>query len=830
MSRLGALPPSPVVLLIEDEPGDAILIKHLLLEQDAHAFLLHSVQTLAEAQRDLDSGAVNPDVVLLDLNLPDSFGDQTVSRCRSLTDAPIVVLTGHDDVAAQQAAIQSGAEDFLVKGADGSTLRRAVRYALLRHERESDARLAASVFRHAHEGVLITDPKGVIIDCNDAFCEITGYSRPELLGRNPSLLNSGRHPPAFFAEMWGALFTRGQWGGEVWNRRKNGEIYVEHLSLSAVRDGRGRIRHLVGFVLDITNQKEHQSQLEYMAHYDRLTGLPNRLLLSDRLQQAMARAQRNGMRLALAYLDLDGFKAINDAHGHDVGDEVLQTLALHMRDTLREGDTLARLGGDEFVAIFENLQHIDDSVPCIQRLLNAASQCMQADERRLKISASIGVALYPQPEAIAADQLLRQADQAMYQAKLAGKNRYHYFDIERDLGLRGHHLEMQRIRLALEQSELVLHYQPRVHMRSGEVIGVEALVRWQHPERGLLPPGVFLPLIENDPLICDLGCWVMEAALKQIAQWQRAGLRLPVGVNVAPYHLQQPGFLKQVKSLLEQHPEVDPALLEIEIVETSALTDLDRALAVIEGLRQLGLRLALDDFGTGYSSLTYLKRLPVQTLKIDQSFVRDMLYDPDDLAILEGVIGLAKVFRRDLVAEGVETHEHGRLLLQLGCECAQGYGIARPMPAADFLPWLQSWVAPAFWKNTAALQVQWLPLLYGMVESRACVLVLEHYLQGLSSCEPESDVRSCGFARWVHDLKDAQLCNMGLERQSPRWLEVLELHEQLHAQIGALVQQFKSQSRSAALERLPHLWTLRERLLLTLQGFLPQEAPLQAPE
>jgi len=824
MSSPSALPQSPIVLLIEDEPDDAALIRYLLLEQDLQAFTLYTVGSLAAAQRVLDADEVAPDVVLLDLNLPDSFGAQTVVRCRALTDAPIVVLTGHDDLQAQQTAIQSGAEDFLAKGADGSALRRAVRYAMLRHQREADARLATSVFRHAHEGVLITDAQGVIRDVNQAFSDITGYAREEVIGRNPRLLGSGRHPPAFYQAMWGTLLARGHWSGEVWNRHKNGELFAEQLTLSAVRDGRGRIRHLVGFMLDITRQKEHQSQLEHMAHYDRLTGLPNRLLLSDRMQQAMARSQRNGMRLAVAYLDLDGFKSINDSYGHDMGDKVLQKVSELMRQSLREGDTLARLGGDEFVAIFESLPHASDSRPCIERLLAAASQRIEFSPHRLKVSASVGVALYPQPDEVEADQLLRQADQAMYQAKLAGKNRSHFFDLEQDIGLRGRHAEVQRIRQALAQSELVLHYQPRVQMRSGAAIGAEALIRWQHPERGLLAPGVFLPLIENDPLICELGCWVIDAALKQIGLWQRAGLHLPVGVNVAPYHLLHPDFVQQLRHLLAQHPQVDPTLLELEIVESSALVDLDQALAVIKDCHELGLRMALDDFGTGYSSLTYLKRLPVQTLKIDQSFVRDMLCDSDDLAILEGVIGLAKVFRRDLVAEGVETHEHGRLLLQLGCECAQGYGIARPMPASDILPWLQRWRPPAFWQCTATLEPQWLPLVYGGVEVRACVLALEQFLLGHSLLEPFENAAACGFARWQRNLSQLQLQAMGIEGQGTRWLAALALHQRLHECLDELLHLARCSGRPAALEQLPRLLALREQLLLALQGFLPKDA------
>ncbi|MEI6601301.1 MAG: PAS domain S-box protein [Comamonadaceae bacterium] len=566
-----------------------------------------------------------------------------------------------------------------------------------RKQAEAKLLLAASVFDHAREGITITDAHGTIVDINEAFTRITGYSREEAIGQNPRILKSSRQDKAFYEAMWEELTGPGHWSGEVWNRRKNGEVYPELVTISAVRDGQGTTQHYVALFSDITAIKTHQSQLEHIAHFDALTNLPNRVLLADRLQQAMVQAQRREQQLAVVYLDLDGFKAINDRHSHEAGDQLLITLALRMKQALREGDTLARLGGDEFVALLIDLEDMAASVPMLARLLSVAAQPIQWGDHSLQVSASLGVTFYPQAHDMEADQLLRQADQAMYQAKVAGKNRYQIFDAALDRDLRGHHEGLERIRLALETHEFVLHYQPKVNMRTGQVVGAEALIRWQHPEKGLLAPAIFLPVIEIHPMAVAIGEWVIDTALTQSELWQAAGLDLPVSVNIGARQLQQGNFVERLQSILAAHPGVRPGGLELEVLETSALEDIALVSQVIEDCAQIGVKFALDDFGTGYSSLTYLRRLGVSMLKIDQSFVRDVIGDPDDIAILQGVIGLAAAFKHEVIAEGVETVAHGTLLLQLGCELAQGYGIAGPMPPEQMPAWAATWQPYAAW-------------------------------------------------------------------------------------------------------------------------------------
>ncbi|MDX2367232.1 MAG: EAL domain-containing protein, partial [Colwellia sp.] len=569
-----------------------------------------------------------------------------------------------------------------------------------RKEAEEKLKLAASVFNHARESIVITDAAGIILDVNDTFSYTTGYSREESIGKNPRILQSEQQSPEFYIDMWQALKKESYWSGEIWNRRKNGEVYAEITTISAVRDKHGITTHYVALSNDITPIKEHQKQLERIAHYDILTNLPNRSLLADRLSQAMLRCSRHVQSLAVVFLDLDGFKAVNDAYGHDVGDELLIALSLRMKDALREGDTLARIGGDEFVVVLADLVKVEDCEPVLERLLLAASEPITIDEVVLNVSASIGVTLYPQDNADA-DQLVRHADQAMYVAKESGKNRYHLFDIAQDDAIKVQRESLEAIRSALDNHQFVLYYQPKVNMKTGSVTGVEALIRWQHPERGLLNPIEFLPVIENNAMSIEMGEWVIDTALTQISQWQSTGLNLPVNtsVNIAAIQLQQPDFTQRLTALLAAHPDVEPRYLELEVLETSALDDVQHVSTIMNDCMALGVNFALDDFGTGYSSLTYLRRLPASLIKIDQTFVRDMLNDPDDLAIVEGVIALAKSFKRDVIAEGVETIEHGSALLALGCELAQGYGIARPMPAGDFPAWVNDWKPDISWQT-----------------------------------------------------------------------------------------------------------------------------------
>ncbi|MBP6645874.1 MAG: EAL domain-containing protein [Burkholderiaceae bacterium] len=567
-----------------------------------------------------------------------------------------------------------------------------------RQDRER-LRMAARVIEHAREGIVITDAVGDMIEVNDAFVRITGYERAEVLGRNPRILKSGRQSTSFYQCMWEEINSKGHWSGEVWNRRKNGEVYAALQTVIALTDGTGAVSQYVSLFSDITPMKAHQQQLEHLAQFDPLTDLPNRVLLADRLQQAIAQAARHKQSLAVAYLDLDGFKQINDAKGHGIGDSFLIALSRRMNAALREADTFARVGGDEFVAVLVDLPTPNDGDPVLRRLLDAAASEIEVDGHRLQVSASIGVTIYPQ-DAVVADQLVRHADQAMYQAKQAGKNRYHLFDVMQDAALNAQRESLDNIRHALACGEFVLHYQPKVNMRSGAVVGAEALVRWQHPERGLLPPSAFLPVIENDPTGIDLGEWVIEAVLTQMEAWAAQGQHLPVSVNLSAYQLQHANFTERLGELLSRHPQTPPKWLELEILETSALNDLSEIANVIKDCTELGVSFALDDFGTGYSSLTYLKHLRVGMLKIDQSFVRDMMDDPEDRAIVDGVIRLSNAFHLNVIAEGVETAAHGAMLLGLGCELAQGYGVARPMPA-DLIPgWIHSWAPDPIWQAT----------------------------------------------------------------------------------------------------------------------------------
>ncbi|MGQ0709761.1 MAG: putative bifunctional diguanylate cyclase/phosphodiesterase [Rhodoferax sp.] len=449
---------------------------------------------------------------------------------------------------------------------------------------------------------------------------------------------------------------------------------------------------------DVTSIKDQQRRLEYLQHFDPVTDLPNRLLLADRLTQAMHHAQRRQRHVAVAYLDLDGFQAINDQHGRGVGDQVLIAVAKRLKQAMRTEDTLARIGGDEFALVFVDLENTHDTLARIEHILQLLAQEVHIGSLRLQVSACAGVSYYPQQVATDADQLLRQADQAMYQAKLLGKGLLHVFDEVRDHDIRGHNEFREQIRLALERGEFVLYYQPKVHLPSGRVIGLEALIRWQHPERGLLSPAAFLPEIEDHALAIAVGEWTLREAMAQVRQWRGQGLDQRVSVNIGARQLQSPDFFDRFMALNAQFPDLEPGCIELEILETSAIQDLSAVCAVIERFAAIGVVFALDDFGTGYSSLSYLKRLQVPTIKIDQSFVRDMLANPLDQAILQAIIGLAQALGRSVIAEGVETLAHGQRLIDMGCPLAQGYAIARPMPAQSVPGWVRHY--PLEWHQS----------------------------------------------------------------------------------------------------------------------------------
>ncbi|WP_265947016.1 PAS domain S-box protein [Dechloromonas sp. A34] len=643
---------------------------------------------------------------------------------------------------------------------------------------EERQKLAASVFDNAHEGIMITDPRGWIIEVNATFTELTGYTRDEAVGQSADLLKSGHHEPGVYDAMWRTIRDVGYWRGEVWNRKKSGEIFVELLTISTVRNRNGQISQFVGIFSDITLLKEHQQRLEHLAHFDALTQLPNRMLLGDRMQTAMAQTERSGKVLAVCYLDLDGFKPVNDLYGHAIGDRLLVEVAQRLKTCVRAGDTVSRLGGDEFVLLFSGLDSVHECDNAIGRVISKLTHPFQIDGHLISISASIGVTLFPNDGADS-DTLLRHADQAMYAAKQAGRNRFHLFDPEGDRRARVRREELSRLREGLARGEFALYYQPKVNMREGSVIGAEALIRWQHPELGLLPPGQFLPAIEGSELAIELGDWVIREALQQMAQWLAEGLDMAVSVNIAGNHLQSPGFALRLGELLAGFPQVSPARLELEILETAALEDIALAAEIFAECRQLGVSFALDDFGTGYSSLTYFRRLPADILKIDQSFVRDMLDDPDDLAIVEGVIGLTQAFKRKVIAEGVESVEHGLVLLLLGCDVAQGFGIAHPMPAAALPAWVGQFRPDELWGSATAFR--WsredLPMLIAEVEHTRWKKKLYAYLEDSTLSPPAGDHRSCRFGRWYYSPESRHYA--GVEG----YIALENTHARLH-QIG----------------------------------------------
>lgn len=466
----------------------------------------------------------------------------------------------------------------------------------------------------------------------------------------------------------------------------------------------GATVRLTGIFQDISEQKDIQRKLEMSnqsledanaalqlsAHYDALTELPNRILLSDRMQHALTQCARRNQFVAITFIDLDGFKIINDKYGHSSGDQFLRKIAHELKLTLRQGDTLARIGGDEFVAVIDDLNNTKDSYPILTRMLEAATTELTIFDKCLKVTASIGVTFYPQKNC-SPDQLLRQADQAMYKAKQLGKNRWHVFDLEQDVAVKNRHEEIESLRLALQNDEFVLFYQPKIDLRTNEVIGTEALIRWCHPEQGILPPAAFLPALEQDALSIEIGEWVIKSALKQLDQWRLMDIEMPISVNISPLQLQHADFVVRLEEVLKEFPCVNPETIELEILESSALKDIELVSGVIAECNRLGAVFSIDDFGAGYSSLTYLKRLPAEYLKIDQSFVIDMLEDVENQTIIQGIIELAKAFHLKVIAEGVETPAHGELLQSLGCYLAQGYGIAKPMPASEFPAWINSW-------------------------------------------------------------------------------------------------------------------------------------------
>ena len=548
--------------------------------------------------------------------------------------------------------------------------------------------LLEKVFESSYSGVMITDADRRIVEVNPAFTRITGYAPEEVLGKNPHLLASGRHDHEYYRGMWEEIASSGHWEGEIWNRRKNGEVYPGWLNINPVRDKNGTVLYYVGMFSDISKRKEAEAQIHQLAFYDPLTDLPNRRLLMERLQQAFSVGARSGHHGAVLFLDLDNFKTLNDTKGHDIGDQLLSEVAKRLNSCVRDGDTVARLGGDEFVVVLDSLSAISDEAAAqadlvAEKIRDILSQPYRLGSYVHYTSPSIGVVLF-RGHLQSLDDVLKYADTAMYQAKTAGRNTIRFYDPLMQAAIEARADLEEELRHALEREQLRLHYQIQMDSRD-RTLGAEVLLRWQHPERGLVPPVQFIPLAEDTGLIVPIGLWVLQTACAQLSSWQNhAPTRdLTLAVNVSAKQFRNKDFVAQVQRVLAE-TGAKPALLKLELTESIVLENVEDTIAKMRELKQLGVSFSMDDFGTGYSSLQYLKRLPLDQIKIDQSFVRDIVNDANDAAIVQTIIAMSEVLGLNVIAEGVETEEQREFLDLRGCHAFQGYLFGKPVPLPDF--------------------------------------------------------------------------------------------------------------------------------------------------
>ena len=575
---------------------------------------------------------------------------------------------------------------LLPRGQDEVLL--VVRDISLRKQMEGQLHLSAKVFESSNEAILISDGKNRIISVNHRFEQITGYRAAEVLGSEAAILGADSENPSFYRNLHAILLEQGSWQGEASDRRKGGEIYPVWLSISLVRDKRGNPEYHIASFSDITERKQQEAQIEHLAFHDLLTGLPNRRLLIDRIQVAIAQAARDANGLALLFVDLDRFKTINDSLGHQAGDQLLRLVGERLKSCVRSGDTVSRVGGDEFIVLCPNCDSPEDASSLGDKLLGAIAQPYQIDDTELVITASIGIALYPDNGADA-NSLIGNADVAMYLAKENDRNNYQFYSPE--LNARNlERLQMElRLRHALEEGEFLLYFQPQIDARDGKIVGAEALIRWLEPELGLIPPGRFIPLAEETGQIQAIGEWVLQQSCRHLKKWQEMGLtNLPIAINLSARQFKQSSFVDTIGQTMAEH-ELPAHLLELELTESMLMKDVPQTTAKLNQLKKMGFRISIDDFGTGFSSLNYLRHFPLDVLKIDQSFVRELFDEGAALAIIESIIALARSLGMRTVAEGVETAEQRAILESSGCDILQGYLISRPLPEAEFLEWVQ---------------------------------------------------------------------------------------------------------------------------------------------
>ena len=679
------------VLLVEDSEDDAMLTRRQLVRAGFEP-RCQRVDSAEHMQVALD--AQSWDVVISDYHMP-SFSGAAALKLLQTTglDLPFIIVSGAigEEVAVE--LMRAGAHDYIMKdnlARLAPAIERELREAgerRARREAEADLRLAAKVFEGSVEGILITDKSGRILRVNQAFMDITGYGEDEVIGQRPRMLQSGRHDEAFFRHLWVSLIETGSWQGEIWNRRKSGEVYPEWLTISAVSDESGEVTHYIGGFTDLSQQKQAEDHIQHLMYYDALTSLPNRTLFRDRFQQCMVRTRRSNDHTAFIHLDLDRFIKVNDTLGHTVGDQLLQQVGQRLSKNIRPMDFVARLGGDDFAIAVPALMTRAEVESFLEKIADVFAEPFCIAKREIFLVPSMGVVMYPD-DANSYDELARYAETALQYAKRLGEG-YQFYHGSMNTNA-DERLNMESaLRRALERDEFHLHYQPQVDASTGEIIGVEALLRWERGDEGMVMPGRFIPLLEDTGLIIPVGEWVLRRACRDLQMWLAEGYgRVPVAVNLSPRQFRSRDLVHMIDKVLRESG-TDPRLLELEITESSVMDDPEFAMQTLQACHERGIRIAIDDFGTGYSSLSYLKRFPLDVLKIDRSFVADVPENDDDAAIIDTIIAMAHRLNLRVIAEGVETAAQRDFLREHGCDWVQGYYFGRPMPLEDLLQCLQ---------------------------------------------------------------------------------------------------------------------------------------------
>ncbi len=680
------IPEKPLILVVDDIPENIHVLANVL-KQDCRI----KTATNGETALKLAMQGEHPDLILLDVMMPGMSGIEVMRRLRDnqeARDIPVIFVSADALEQSQMDGLTLGADDYLIKPVNPNLLKVRVRNLLERKYSERQLRLAAHVFRHSSEAIMISDKENCIIEVNRAFTELTGYSLDEIKGRNPKMLSAGQTSPEVYLEMWQSIAEKGSWQGELLDRSRDGRDYPKWLSISVVRNAYGDIDFYIASFTDISERKETERHIRHLADHDSLTGLLNRFGLQNRMEQAIATARRKKYMMAALLLDMDRFKQINDTLGHAAGDAMLVEVARRLRDTVRDCDIVARLGGDEFVVILTEVENPTGAIRVAEKILGSLGQTYLFGNNEMYSTPSIGLALFPN-DGQDCDMLMKHADTAMYQAKELGRNNIQCFTEGMALAA-GERLKMEQdLRQAIEAGQFELYYQPKLDARQGGLLGFEALVRWNHPLDGLVSPGKFIPVAEETGLILALGAWVMDEACRQLRVWRDMGFaELSMAVNLSAHQLRSPTLLTDLVLTLEKHG-LAYADLEIEVTESVAMRDPEASIGLLQALRIMGVQLAIDDFGTGYSSLSYLKLLPVHTLKLDQSFVKDVENNPSDASICIATINLAHNLNISVVAEGVETEAQRKFLSEHGCDILQGYLFSKPLPAAKALEFIR---------------------------------------------------------------------------------------------------------------------------------------------